>query len=302
MNSKVVRTEHETDKHGRRIPYDIFTVNHSVKTEEILPHTHTYFELTLVDEGVAIDHCGDSPLTVSRGDVFFVTPNSVHDLCEDLSHGRYRSSVVKFSSLFLYPLDATQSDIDSLFTPPCFEKPTYLFQKNSEEAQALTPIIQSIQRERAEKRIGYEMALRAKLTELYLWLVRELASDIPVSNMANVPISTDSTLKLKSALDYIEENYCYGISMQEVAEQVGMGYTHFSRSFQRMTGKRFNEYLSDIRLARAKKKLLIDGKTVSEVAAECGFDYLSYFIGKFKKAYGITPHDFQKKYRKKRGG
>ena len=299
MKTRIVRAERETDSYGRKIPYDIFSVDHTEGTATVFPHTHTYFELTSVEEGVAIDTCGDTPLSVTAGDVFFVAPNAVHDLCEDTSLGKYRSRVVKFSPLFLYPLDATASDIDILFSPPRFERPTYLFKGDSEEAKTLGALISAICREECEKRCGYEMALRAKLTELYLWLVRHLAVTVPTAEVTKVPLSLDSTLKLKHALSYMEENYRYGISMQEVAEEIGMGYSRFSRAFRQMTGKRFIEYLSDIRLSHSKEKLLMEGRTVSDVATECGFDYLSYFIGKFKRAYGLTPREFQKKYRDK---
>lgn len=114
---------------------------------------------------------------------------------------------------------------------------------------------------------------------------------------AGTPIPTDSALKLKKAISYMEENYAYSISMQEVADLIGMSYCQFSRFFPRMTGKNFSAYLSDIRLSRARKALLMEGKTVSDVAMECGFDYLSYFIGRFRRRYGITPYAFRRKYR-----
>ena len=297
MEPKIVRPERETDCRGRQIMYDIFTTCHEVQNETVLPHTHTYFELLLVEEGVAVDTCGDAPLDVRAGDVALVAPNVVHNICHSVRYGRYRSTVVKFSPLFLYPLEATQSDVDSLFTQPKFALPTYLFRAGSEDARLLGGMMRDIWREWDEKQVGWELGLRARLTGLYLYLVRRLAPTRPAAMSAGTPIPTDSALKLKKAISYMEENYAYSISMQEVADLIGMSYCQFSRFFPRMTGKNFSAYLSDIRLSRARKALLMEGKTVSDVAMECGFDYLSYFIGRFRRRYGITPYAFRRKYR-----
>lgn len=297
MEKKAVRAERETDSHGRRILYDIFANSHTDFEDMVRPHTHTYFEVMLILEGVGVDTCGDAPLYAVAGDIVFIAPNAIHNLYHAPQFGKYRSIVVKFSPLYLYPLDAMRSDIDSLFTPPHFETPLHLFRKESAEAALLGKLMNDIYREQTEKRLGYELALRAKLSELYLFLVRELATPTVPVETAPEQIVSDSTAKLKNALSYMEQNYSYNISMQEVAEQIGMDYYQFSRFFRRMTGKRFSEYLSELRLSHAKKQLLSGNKTVSEVAMDCGFDYLAYFISKFKKAYGMTPRDFQRKYR-----
>ncbi len=299
MEKKAVRAERETDSRGKRILYDIFAHTHPEFEARVRPHTHTYFEIILIEEGVGVDTCGDAPIYAVAGDVVFIAPNAIHNLYHAPEFGKYSSIVVKFSPLFLYPLDATQSDIDSLFTTPYFNRPVTLFRKESDEAARLGDLMRGIYREYAEKQLGYELALRAKLSELYLFLVRRLAGSSKAVQPVTDRITADSTMKLKSALSYIEENYAYSISMQEVAEYIRMDYYQFSRFFRSMTGKRFNEYLSELRLSHAKKMLLTDNKTVSEVAMECGFDYLSYFSDKFKKLYGIAPQDFRKKYRGK---
>ena len=157
MEPKIVRPERETDCRARQIMYDIFTTCHEVQNETVLPHTHTYFELLLVEEGVAVDTCGDAPLDVRAGDVALVAPNVVHNICHSVRYGRYRSTVVKFSPLFLYPLEATQSDVDSLFTQPKFALPTYLFRAGSEDARLLGGMMRDIWREWDEKQGGREL-------------------------------------------------------------------------------------------------------------------------------------------------
>ena len=84
--------------------------------------------------------------------------------------------------------------------------------------------------------------------------------------------------------------------MQEVAEMCSMSYFQFSKFFKKATGKNFNEYLLDMRLNYAQKRLLKGEDSISEIAATCGFEYVSYFIRKFKEKYNATPKQYQKMY------
>lgn len=62
MEKKTVGTERETDSHGRRILYDIFANTHTDFEDMVRPHTHSYFEIILIEEGVGTDTCGDAPI------------------------------------------------------------------------------------------------------------------------------------------------------------------------------------------------------------------------------------------------
>ena len=57
MEKKAVRAERETDSHGKRILYDIFAHTHTDFEDRVRPHTHTYFEIILIEEGVGVDTC-----------------------------------------------------------------------------------------------------------------------------------------------------------------------------------------------------------------------------------------------------
>jgi len=68
-----------------------------------------------------------------------------------------------------------------------------------------------------------------------------------------------------------------------------MSYSYFSRCFYRITGKSFKEYLNLTRINRAEKAILTTDKSVTEIAGDCGFNSVSYFISTYKKLKGVTP-------------
>lgn len=301
-----VQAENEIRKDGSKMQYDIFKNHHKKKKLSVGVHTHTYFEVTLVTEGELIYWIPEhEQVVLHAGDVIFLPPHVIHQTHQPKqeSDRGMRSIVVKFSPMFLYPMETTQSDVDCLLTSPIFCEDFFVFRDGTPIAEELGAILRATLEEREREGIGYELALRGRLTTLYTTLLRYCKCIIPTRPMgAEGENATSSTREFYQIMVYLRENYQYNISMQEVAEVFGMSYYHFSRFFKKLTNKKFNEYLLELRLNCAQKKLLEENKSISEVALECGFEYVSYFIQKFKAKNGMTPREFQRKYRISRIG
>ncbi len=296
-----VQAENEVGKDGSKKQYDIFKNYHKGKQMLGNAHTHTYFEVTMVTEGELIYWIPDHEQVVMHaGDVIVLPPHVIHQTHqpEQVSDCGMRSIVVKFSPMFLYPMETTQSDVDCLLTSPIFCEDFFVFKSGTPIAEELGSILRATLADREREGIGYELALRGRLTTLYTTLLRSCKCIIPTRPAgAEMEGGTSGTRELYQIMMYLRENYQYNISMQEVAEVFGMSYYHFSRFFKKLTNKKFNEYLLELRLNCAQKKLLEENKSISEVALECGFEYVSYFIQKFKAKNGMTPREFQRKYR-----
>lgn len=112
-----------------------------------------------------------------------------------------------------------------------------------------------------------------------------------------VPLETTSASSrklaiLKQCLDYIEEHYTQDLSLDSLAEQVGMTPRYFCRFFKEMTSKPPMEYLNAYRIEMASIDLLESKKSVTEIAYDNGFHDLNYFIRAFKKQKGLTPGQY----------
>jgi AraC-like DNA-binding protein len=70
---------------------------------------------------------------------------------------------------------------------------------------------------------------------------------------------------------------------------MGLSYSYFSRSFKRVMGMSFKKYLNMIRVNRAEQMLITGDHSVSEVAIECGYNSISYFISVYRSLKGTTP-------------
>ena len=102
--------------------------------------------------------------------------------------------------------------------------------------------------------------------------------------------------KLKVALKFIRTNYSKDLTLDMMACEVGYSKKYFCRFFREMTNKTPIAYLNSYRLERACRLLLSTDKQITEIAIDCGFKDISYFIKTFKIEKGKTPTDYRRSF------
>lgn len=89
--------------------------------------------------------------------------------------------------------------------------------------------------------------------------------------------------------NYIREHFAeYDLSMDRVAEEVGVSLPAVRKAVQERTGKNYKDYLIYLRVEYAKLLLVKESLTVAEVCEKVGYGNISYFIKAFKKMTGVT--------------
>jgi two-component system response regulator YesN len=91
------------------------------------------------------------------------------------------------------------------------------------------------------------------------------------------------------ALEYINNNYHKDLTLEQFAEKLFMSAGYFCRIFKKYAGEGYASYLTNIRLKKARERLLSGKYTVAEVARMVGFRDASYFSSVFKKHYNQSP-------------
>lgn len=100
---------------------------------------------------------------------------------------------------------------------------------------------------------------------------------------------------LKTAVDFIDSHYMdEEISLNTVANVANVSSNHFSSLFSQNMGQTFIEYLTTLRMNKAKELLRCTGMRSSEIAGEIGYKDAHYFSYLFKKTQGMTPSDYRK--------
>ncbi len=96
------------------------------------------------------------------------------------------------------------------------------------------------------------------------------------------------------AMSYIRRNFTEKVSLEDVAEEVSLSPTYFSRLFKEEAGLSFKVYLNELRIGEAKNLLAETGIPLIDVASQVGFEDQSYFSRVFRNVVGISPGRFRR--------
>lgn len=105
---------------------------------------------------------------------------------------------------------------------------------------------------------------------------------------------------VRQALQYIADNYARDISLDTVAEQIGISPFYLSRLFKAERGETFVEYLTGVRMKAATRLAKETRLSIREIAERTGYGNPTYFCRVFKKYTGSTIGDLREQGRKKR--
>ena len=99
---------------------------------------------------------------------------------------------------------------------------------------------------------------------------------------------------LKAAMKYVQDNYSrYDLSKEEVSAYVGINKTHMSRLFKEQLGIGYLDYLTKLRMDKARELLLNTDQSVKSILQAVGYIDQTSFTKKFKAYYGMSPTEFR---------
>lgn len=101
--------------------------------------------------------------------------------------------------------------------------------------------------------------------------------------------------RLNASRDYITENYQEPLSLSDMAKYSCMSSYHFLRVFKGTYGETPNEFLIRLRVEQAKKMLITENFSVSEVCEKVGYSSLGSFSSLFLKQTGMAPTLYRRK-------
>lgn len=111
-------------------------------------------------------------------------------------------------------------------------------------------------------------------------------------------ITLQTEEKIKLAEEYLRNNYLRDISREGLAASLDISPNHLGKFFKIYTGKKINEFISELRIQDAAKRLRENkDENVINIAFSVGFESLSTFNRAFLKIMGITPSEYKDQYK-----
>jgi two-component system response regulator YesN len=128
------------------------------------------------------------------------------------------------------------------------------------------------------------------LRELKLVFIKMLKDIVENIRVVNKKKWDNITMKV---INFLEENFSKDISLEDAAREVNMSYHYFSKFFKEQVGENFVDYLTNLRIRKAKELLKNSSLSVKEVSYKVGYSDPNYFSKIFKKVTGVTPTEFK---------
>lgn len=258
---------------------DIFVYRNGV----INPHWHNEFEIIYLDKGYGKFYIDGDEYKIKAGDFLFVNSGSIHSGEELVRRSIGYAIVFDLKLLFSEDPDYCKHE----YFLPLLNKKVYIPALINDDfiRDDIKKIIDSF----LEKSYGYELCIKSLLFDIFWRLFKYYAKKQQEGGRLGY-----KTERIKDVLNYINQNYNKDLSLDELSKQVDMSKFYLCRLFKDSLKMSPIEYINKIRVEKSVELLINTDMSISEIALECGFNNISYFIKVFKKYMNITPLKFRK--------
>lgn len=264
-------------------PVEFYHVEPSHLRYQMPYHWHPEYEIIHILEGCFHLTLDNKTFVVNKGDILFL-----HD---GVLHGGIPENCIYECLVFDMNLLLKENNICTKLTQKIIQHEIVIRQRLPNNMICLKNTIDSLFLVMSEKKTGYEFLAQGYLYQLLGLLLREHLYEV---NTNATHISQQHVLLFKRVLSYIEDSYTEHIALEDLSRIAGMNPKYFCRFFREMSYRTPIDYLNYYRIECACEQLSTKKSTIIEVAFNCGFNDISYFIKTFRKYKGITPKQYLK--------
>ncbi len=237
----------------------LFYDRHSTKNNKFLFHTHDCYEIIyfLSGKGNAVINNVNYPFYPNS--FCIIPPNTVHKEC-------------------------IQSVGEVIFMGFSYDNFEYKIRTGMYycNGMVVNRLMQDVMKESNEKKSGYDIIVKSKLSEMMVLLSR-------MNDKATV-----SYRSVRASAEYLNDFYNKKIDFRELAIMSGYSYDYFRHYFKEIYGISPQNYLFEIRLKKAAEFLRASSLNCTEIGYICGFSSSSQFSKLFREKYGVSPKAYKK--------
>lgn len=248
-------------------------------------HWHNALEIIAPIENYYDVEIDNEYYHVVPGEIIIIPPRRSHSLHAPKTGCRYVClfDIDFFSSLRGYSSLITMLQ-DCIHITPESHAPIF---------SEISDLFSQIWNEYFQKTEFYEFSIYSHLFQIMTILSRHRLSKINIFTDSTPVKRHEYFEKLNNAIDYIDQNYTYDITLEDVAAYSGFSKFHFSRLFKEYMNCTFYDYLIGQRIKATEVLLTRDDLSITDIALQSGFSSISTFNRTFKQKKGCTPGEYR---------
>ena len=129
------------------------------------------------------------------------------------------------------------------------------------------------------------------IEDIKVWIIKAITNTV---NDINLGRNSDVKNIISKAQRYIQDYFSdYSISLQTISGYVHLSPAYFSKLYKKETGDSYIDFITKIRIEKAKEYLKQTNMRISDIGASVGYPNAHYFSTLFKKNIGITPAEYR---------
>ena len=248
-------------------------------------HTHDYYEFGFFLEGDVEMHIDEEVISITTGDILFISPFSSHRSVSKNQQKPYRRFILWLSRKYLEQL--FQSSPDYAYLMQFIEKENYyLFHTDQISFRTVQSKLLRLLEEMHAKKYGRDTQISLCVSDLILCLNRLVYEQ-------NTPKQKNSEYVLYQQLaEYIEEHIEEDLSLDTLARKFFVSKYHVAHVFKDNLGISIHQFITKKRLSLCKEAISC-GMNITVAYRSFGFGDYSSFYRAFKKEFGISPKDYR---------
>ena len=283
----------EKKEHGTlSFPFQIYPALDGSEADDsdFIPyHWHPELEIITVDAGRVSLTIADHVYEGTRGDVFFVAGEELHEIRAAGRENQFRSFVFAADFLQFARTDQTETELLAPLAEGRLRFATCLRAGAPGQREVRTLLAQIVQACQTP-RLGSQLAVKAAL----LGIVAVCARSGLIEGRQMRPNADYKARQLKGIVGYLGEHFAEPLTLSAVAAQFGLSPQYFSTFFRENFGRTFTQHVNSLRIEQAARLLRETDLPVMEIGFNVGFDNFSYFIKRFREVYGASPSNYRK--------
>lgn len=263
-------------------------------------HAHTFCEINIITDGFGVHHIFNTNISVSRGNLFIIPPNTPHSYRND---GNLTVRHVLISDRFFSKYNDELKSLPHFHTLfrvhsflPYLNSLTTLSETHFQTIDAIwqTLDLNALDDDRPEKLSEDDCILSSALV---LALISFLCKSqlVPLENELSYVSGHKSSIY--KSIEYISTHYDEKITTRQLADICNMSPSSFLKNFKALFNSTPMDYLASQRIAHAKLLLKNQDESVATIAQNTGFFDSAHFNKTFKRLTGVSPLSYRKSHR-----
>lgn len=243
------------------------------------PHWHSAPELICILSGEFSVTLGHSTSVFAAGGMLYINPDEIHSL-----EARAPDSQ-------LLTLQFAPNLFDETHPSPLMEYASLSHQQERDADKQLRKSVIALVEHLVRAQSSFD-----RISLVYQLLGTLAATGNSPDDRQQVTIRKKDQQLVKYGIAFINQHFDDELTLTTIADNAGVSYHHFSRTFKKISGYNFKEYLTMIRINKAKRLLKDTHIPITDISYTCGFSCHKQLIFAFNKYCRMTPTAFRKNY------